>query len=569
MSTNQENPAPTVREERSGRLDFKACRPLAASLPVFLAFPFPAAAQSSSAPEAEQLREELRRLKQDYGQRIEQLEKRLQSLEVTPTPTNVPPVTATVMVSNTNAPANLASNAAVVRAFANQEFQNTTESRQRAVLAESGPLRNRLEQVLQNYVDFNGYFRAGYGRDNEGGPQVAFQAPGAFSKYRLGNEAETYGELTLGKNFYAPGMFKLDPELRQDGTPDGPVARVQTTISVYNPYQDLLSSSGTEFGLPEAWAAIGNVVAAQPSMNFWAGYRFYRRHDIHISDFFYYNMSGAGGGMEGLELPFGKLALAWIGAASSSGVSDVPAPDAENKAGFSKANWDLRLYDVPLPLGTGEFGLVYAREDSGLDANGNSAPSSDGVAFTFLHTRNHFISQDGANKFSFQFGTGAAKTFTSGFENFTTNNQVFIRPDARDSWRLRATECFVANVNEHFSIGPALVYQMTDYGDEGGRVYWASAGVRPVLHFNQYLSLAFEGGVDWVKNDEAGTKGNLYKLTLAPQVSLGGRFMSRPVLRAFVTYAHWSDDFVGQVGGNDYLTQDDGLTYGVQMEVWW
>ena len=110
---------------------------------------------------------------------------------------------------------------------------------------------------------------------------------------------------------------------------------------------------------------------------------------------------------------------------------------------------------------------------------------------------------------------------------------------------------------------------MTDYGDHGGRVYWASAGVRPVLHFNKYLGLAFEGGVDWVKEDQAGTSGNLYKLTLAPQVSLGGRFMSRPVIRAFVTYAHWSDDFVGQIGGNDYLNENNGLTYGVQMEAWW
>ena len=35
------------------------------------------------------------------------------------------------------------------------------------------------------------------------------------------------------------------------------------------------------------------------------------------------------------------------------------------------------------------------------------------------------------------------------------------------------------------------------------------------------------------------------------------------------TYAYWTDDFVGQVGGNDYLNENDGLTYGMQMEVWW
>jgi maltoporin len=264
--------------------------------------------------------------------------------------------------------------------------------------------------------------------------------------------------------------------------------------------------------------------------------------------------------MEDLQLPFGKLALAWIGAASQSGFSDVPNPDANNQAGFSKANWDLRLYDVPLPLGTGEFGVVYARADSGLDAAGNSAPNSDGVAFTFLHTSAPFISKDGVNKFSVQFGTGAAKTFTSGFETVTLTNGVFILPDATDSWRFRVTESFTANVGDHFSIGPAFVYQYTDDGN-GDQVQWVSSGLRPVWHFNKYLSLAVEGGVDWVKDTASDT--------IAPQVSLGGRFMSRPVIRAFATYAHWSDDFIGQVGGNDYLNQNDGWTYGVQMEVWW
>ena len=75
--------------------------------------------------------------------------------------------------------------------------------------------------------------------------------------------------------------------------------------------------------------------------------------------------------------------------------------------------------------------------------------------------------------------------------------------------------------------------------------------------------------MDWVKDEGAGTNGSLVKLTLAPQVSLGGRFMSRPVVRVFVTYAKWSDDFVGRVGGQDYLTGKDGLTAGMQMEAWW
>jgi maltoporin len=29
------------------------------------------------------------------------------------------------------------------------------------------------------------------------------------------------------------------------------------------------------------------------------------------------------------------------------------------------------------------------------------------------------------------------------------------------------------------------------------------------------------------------------------------------------------DDFAGQVGGNNYVSENNGLTFGVQMEAWW
>ena len=98
---------------------------------------------------------------------------------------------------------------------------------------------------------------------------------------------------------------------------------------------------------------------------------------------------------------------------------------------------------------------------------------------------------------------------------------------------------------------------------------WVSAGVRPIWHFNQRISLALDAGADWVQDDNANTDGVLYKVTLAPQVSLGGRFMSRPVIRAFVTYASWSEDFVGLIGVTDFANDSDGLTAGMHMEVWW
>lgn len=504
-----------------------------------------------ASPEVDQLRAELERMKAEYARQAEQmraLEQRIHALEAP-----APPVAA----------------ADSARRQVEEEFQRNTESREQAILTAAHPYAGRVQEVLQGFMDIHGYFRAGYGRNSNGGSMVGFQAPGALAKYRLGNEPDTYGEITFGKNFYGEGAFKIDDAAGEAVAGSGPIGRFQTTLAAYTPILDASSSGSANFSFAEIWGSVGNVVASQPSLKFWAGNRYYRRHDIHVNDFYFSNMSGTGGGFEDLKLGFGKLAFAWIGTPGSSGVSSAPVPDATNKAGFSKGSFDLRLYDMPMPGGTGEAGLVFSRATSGLDANGVRAPTSTGFSAMFIHTRTGVFSADGVNKASIQFGTGAAKTLNSGFETFALDGQTFIRPDDPDSWRLRVTENFTANLSDSFSLGPAFIYQLTDYAGAGGKVQWLSAGLRPIWHFNQRFSFAAEAGADWVKDDNAGTNGVLYKVTIAPQVSLGGRFMSRPVVRVFVTYANWSDDFEGSIGGQDFVDVNDALTAGMHMEVWW
>jgi maltoporin len=75
--------------------------------------------------------------------------------------------------------------------------------------------------------------------------------------------------------------------------------------------------------------------------------------------------------------------------------------------------------------------------------------------------------------------------------------------------------------------------------------------------------------VDWASSTQGGEGGTLGKLTIAPQVSIGNEFFSRPVLRAFFTYAMWTEGLQGEVGGLDYANQTSGWTWGVQMESWW
>jgi len=447
-----------------------------------------------------------------------------------------------------------------------EEFREGTETREQP--AEDRVLTDRVEQVLNDFVTIGGYVRAGYARSGAGGPMVSFQAPGAQSKYRLGNEAEMYGELIISKNYHLPGVFDLGGAPRS-GAFTGPIAHVQVRLSFYNPYSAFNSADDTSVSVPEAWASVGNVLPFAPSAKFWAGNRFYRRHDIHVTDFFYWNTSGGGGGIEDVPLGPGRLAFAWIGWGSTSGVGYVPEPDPENRAGFSKSTYDLRVYDLPFLAGNVEFGLAYAHTASGVDQLGRRAPDSRGFAGALVHTVPGFISDDGVQKLSIQYGTGAARTFTAGFETVTLPEGTFIRSEENAATRLRITESFTANVGEYFSLGPVVIFQQSREGMPDTTQTWLSAGARPIVHFTRNVNLAVEGGVDWVKDEAAGSEGTLGKITVAPQISIGNRWNSRPVIRGFVTGAWWSEGFVGRVGGQDYQTDDEGLTAGMQMEAWW
>ncbi len=64
------------------------------------------------------------------------------------------------------------------------------------------------------------------------------------------------------------------------------------------------------------------------------------------------------------------------------------------------------------------------------------------------------------------------------------------------------------------------------------------------------------------------------KFTFAPTLTTGRGFFDRPQIRAFVTYAKWNDAArdAGLVTFNSRSqpTPDtDGLSFGVQTEIWW
>ena len=401
-----------------------------------------------------------------------------------------------------------------------------------------------LQQAAANF-EFHGYFRSGYGLNSVGGQQVAFEAPGAGAKYRLGNEAETYGEFIFVNNWVNPGhatdkaWFKTEVMLEADTTNSSTYAKFPGGVGNDN------------FRLREAFIQAGNVLESQPDAKFWAGERYYRRRHMEINDFYSLDMSGYGAGVEDINLGFAKMALAYLAGAR---------PDIVTGSGtWAKSNLDLRLYDVKGPGGLWGGWFDFANSKGGTTPAGTAIPTADGYAFDVRQTQLEW--HGGFHSFSFAYGTGAASNFSTSMDDPTQ----YIRSSAR----LLATEQVLFQPNDKFAIMPIGVFQRTKDGDpQHPWNQWVSFGARPEVFFTKYLSLALEGGFD--RTDSPGLyEGWLRKFTIAPQIGAGRKFESRPVLRIFLTYADWSDGLRGLVGGIPYLKRTSGLTYGVQAETWW
>jgi maltoporin len=318
-------------------------------------------------------------------------------------------------------------------------------------------------------------------------------------------------------------------------------------------YANFPNGAGNDqFRLREAFIQAGNVLQSQPDAKFWAGERYYRRQHIEIDDFYPLDMSGYGGGVEDLHVRVGKLALGWLSGARS----DILTENGD----LAKSNIDVRLYDLKGPVGRWGMWFDYAANKGGKVADGTVVPTTDGYAFGVRQQNLEW--HGGYHTFMFEYGAGAASNFSTSIDNPT--------PFLHNSRRLLAVEHLLFQPNDRFAIMPIFVYQRTKDGNpQHGWEQWVSFGARPEVFFTKYLSLAFEGGADHTHSPSGQFEGWLRKFTIAPQIGAGRKFFSRPVLRAFLTYANWSDGLRGFVGGNPYLRRTNGLTYGVQAETWW
>ena len=403
-------------------------------------------------------------------------------------------------------------------------------------------------------VDFKGYARSGIGWTGSGGEQQCFQATGAQSKYRLGNECETYAELKLGQEVWKEGdkSFYFD-------------TNVAYSVAQQNDWE------ATDPAFREANVQGKNLIEWLPGSTIWAGKRFYQRHDVHMIDFYYWDISGPGAGIENIDLGFGKLSLAATRSSESGGSGTFADRDKFGNRVYDNIVpndvFDVRLAGLETnPGGTLELGVDYGHTNIPDDYSLQPGASKDGWMLTAEHTQSML---KGFNKFVLQYATDSMTSSGKGVPQGGSINN--------DGSMWRVLDHGAISLGDSWDLMYVGMYQDIDRDNNNGTQWW-TVGVRPMYKWTPIMSTLMEIGYDNVKSQRTSDRNSQYKVTLAQQWQAGDSIWSRPAIRVFATYAKWDEKWGYNDSGvayNDTSAKtfsrgdSDEWTFGAQMEIWW
>ncbi|MGL4507524.1 MAG: maltoporin [Aeromonas sobria] len=414
-------------------------------------------------------------------------------------------------------------------------------------------------------VDFHGYFRSGVGVSGDG-DMVKYNVNKVG---RLGNENDTYGEVQLGqevfnkdgKTFYVDSMFAMSSNGSNDWEGTG-------TVCNFDAKQ---CNGDSDFALRQFNVQAKGLLNFAPEATLWAGKRYYQRHDIHISDFYYWNISGAGAGIEGIQAGPGKVSFAWVrndrsakdvfGEYTNTGTS--AAPNYVKNEDLNVNTLDLRYAGIPLWSDASlELGMDYALVNETNDQKALKKDPKDGVMLTAELTQGVL---GGFNKTVLQYGTeGYSKTMAFYGDGSWYGAEA---KDGADGFRI--INHGVIPMGNSWEMGHQVVYGVGNEMWDGNDKYETmSVVVRPMYKWDDFNKTIFEGG--YFKDKEKSTNGTSaddagYKLTLAQAWSAGPSFWARPEIRVFASYLA-NDEDKKVFEGN---TSKDTYQVGVQAEAWW
>jgi maltoporin len=422
-------------------------------------------------------------------------------------------------------------------------------------------------------ISVSGYFRGGFGASNQGGRMTCFQLAnpsGLFSKYRLGNECEEWSET----------HFDIVTYVGEDGSVASvhfmPTVFIPNTNIGYSPTSTVISplafttSTGATLSFPNLYVDIKGIPWLYGGTA-WVGSRYYKRESVYISDFFYWNPSGVGAGIEDFNLGKGvRLSYAAF-AVDGPPATDVPGTNPQLPAQIDFGlRHDVQLRGIrPWESGEVQLGFQYIADYSN---HVPGTPNTHGGWGATLQLVQQVLGGD--NKLAFQYGKGAGTGFGTLARFYYPDFALNVDPV---QYRLRIVDVLTIQPTPWFGAQLDGVYQLDQnfLGSPGQYAQWTSAGTRVSWAFTQHAKLLAEVGYDRVvRNNTAPLHPEeLAKFTIAPTLTTGRGFMTRPELRVFYTWAVWNQAArtPGVDSGNVYTATNllSGSIFGVQAETWY
>jgi maltoporin len=414
------------------------------------------------------------------------------------------------------------------------------------LLATSVAIALALTATSASAVNFTGYFRSGVGVSQDGATQ-SWMIPYVG---RLGNEADTYTEIGLGQELYNKGgtSFYVDSmfSMNSDGS---------------NDWEATGGNNDATFALRQFNIQAKGLIAGKPDAVVWAGKRYYQRHDLHIIDTKYWNISGAGAGIENVQAGPGAISVAWI-RGDATGMGSNLANDALN------INYlDLRYAGMkPWEGAWSEVGISYAMPNptDAQDAVGGNFDAKNGAMLTAEMSQ--FFAGSGINE----------KLVLQYAEKGMAQNMVSQGGGWYDAWHnttdakgYRVIWAGDIPLGDKFYINHVFTYGKADKTEDWhDNTEMFSAVARGYYAWTDITKTVLEVGTfdttkTWTSGSEDKSGGQKY--TLAQTWSAGPGFWARPELRVYATYLKDAKHDNTFNGGQD----DNTMNFGIQAEAWW
>jgi maltoporin len=186
---------------------------------------------------------------------------------------------------------------------------------------------------------------------------------------------------------------------------------------------------------------------------------------------------------------------------------------------------------------------------------GDFSGGKAGTGLTVRHDQANLFGTSLSNTLWLQVAQGSA-SLDANFGDLTAGSKA-------KSWRI--VESF--NGQSGPLGGQAIVLFASEKNGAGKKVDSATIGGRVYYALTKNFKFVSELGVSQYKPD-GGATARLTKLTIAPTLSVGPDFWSRPEFRLYATTAKWNKAAGNVTGQAALANKTSGTSYGAQVE-WW